>query len=68
MGDDQYNKLCLSRVGEVENVLVERDGVGRTEQFIPIAVPGRGAGELVAVRVTGTSTDGLTGEAIRSAA
>ena len=68
LGDRQYTKLCESRVGETEMVLVERDGLGRTEQFVPIAVPGHSSGELVPVRVTGTSPDGLVGEAIRSAA
>ena len=68
LGDQQYNKLCESRIGEIESVLVERDGMGRTEQFVPIAVPGRGPGEIVAVRVTGVSADGLIGEPIRTAA
>lgn len=68
LGEAQYNKLCSERVGEIENVLVERDGLGRTEQFVPIAVPGRAPGEIVAVRVTGTSADGLIGEPIRTAA
>src|SRR5262249_2469705 len=36
LGDTQYNKFCESRVGAIETVLVERDGVGRTEQFVPI--------------------------------
>jgi threonylcarbamoyladenosine tRNA methylthiotransferase MtaB len=68
LGEQQYNKLCSARIGEIENVLVERDGLGRTEQFVPIAVPGRTPGEIVAVRVTGTSADGLIGEPIRTAA
>ncbi|MEO6014670.1 MAG: tRNA (N(6)-L-threonylcarbamoyladenosine(37)-C(2))-methylthiotransferase MtaB [Devosia sp.] len=68
LGDVQYTKLCESRIGAIENVLVERDGLGRTEQFIPIAVPGHGAGELVAIRVTATTTDGLLGQSMRAAA
>jgi threonylcarbamoyladenosine tRNA methylthiotransferase MtaB len=68
LGETQFRKLCAARVGTIENVLVERDGLGRTEQFVPIAVPGHAAGELVAVRVTGTSADGLVGEALRTAA
>jgi threonylcarbamoyladenosine tRNA methylthiotransferase MtaB len=68
LGHQQYNKLCESRVGAIEMVLVERGGLGRTEQFMPIAVPGHGPGELVPVRVTGSSPDGLVGEAIRTAA
>ena len=56
---------------EVENfptVLVERDGMGRTEQFVPIPVPGHGAGELVPTLVTGVTAEGLVGEALRNAA
>jgi threonylcarbamoyladenosine tRNA methylthiotransferase MtaB len=68
LGEAQYNKLCAERVGEIENVLVERHGMGRTEQFVPIAVPGRTPGEIVAVQVTGTSAGGLIGEPIRTAA
>jgi len=68
LGDVQYEALRASRVGAVETVLVERDGLGRTEQFVPIAVPGHGSGEIVAVRVTGLSADGLIGEPIRTAA
>jgi threonylcarbamoyladenosine tRNA methylthiotransferase MtaB len=69
LGDERYKALCASRVGATEMVLVERDGLGRTEQFLPIKVPGRAAGELVATRVTGLSTaDGLVGEALRTAA
>jgi threonylcarbamoyladenosine tRNA methylthiotransferase MtaB len=68
LGEAQYSKLCKSRVGASENVLVERDGLGRTEQFVPIAVSGHGAGELVPVVVTGVSGDGLVGQSIRNAA
>jgi threonylcarbamoyladenosine tRNA methylthiotransferase MtaB len=68
LGDIQYKALCESRVGTTELVLVERNGVGRTEQFLPIAVPGHAAGELVPTVVTGVTPDGLMGEALRNAA
>jgi threonylcarbamoyladenosine tRNA methylthiotransferase MtaB len=68
LGDRQYIKLCESRVGATEMVLVERDGVGRTEQFVPIHVPGHGAGELVPAVVTGATSGVLHGEALRDAA
>ena len=67
-GDAQFQKLCASRVGQIEHVLIERDGLGRTEQFIPVAVPDTQPGELVAVRILKTSADGLVGEALREAA
>jgi threonylcarbamoyladenosine tRNA methylthiotransferase MtaB len=68
LGNAQIEKLAASRIGMVENVLVEKDGMGRQEQFLPVAVPGHAAGELVPVRITGTNADGLVGEAMRTAA
>ncbi|CDP53831.1 MiaB family protein, possibly involved in tRNA or rRNA modification [Devosia sp. DBB001] len=67
-GDKQFRKLAASRVGKIESVLVERDGLGRTEQFMPVAVPGTEPGQIVPVRITKASVDGLVGEAVRSAA
>ena len=67
-GDKQFRKLAASRVGKIESVLVERDGLGRTEQFMPVAVPGTEPGQIVPVRITKMSADGLVGEAVRSAA
>jgi len=67
-GDKQFRKLAASRVGKIESVLVERDGLGRTEQFMPVAVPGTEPGQIVPVRITKVSADGLVGEAVRSAA
>ncbi len=67
-GDDQHNRFCETRVGAVESVLVERDGMGRTEQFMPVRLRGHAAGEIVPTRIIGTSPDGLVGEALRNAA
>ncbi|HVY52662.1 MAG TPA: tRNA (N(6)-L-threonylcarbamoyladenosine(37)-C(2))-methylthiotransferase MtaB [Devosia sp.] len=68
LGDTQYSKFCQSRVGQIETVLVEREGLGRTEQFVPIAVPGHAPGEIVTVRVMSASPVGLAGEPVRTAA
>src|SRR5690606_39133145 len=68
LGNAQIEKLAAARVGMIENVLMEKDGVGRQEQFLPVAVPGHAAGELIPVRITGTNADGLVGEAMRTAA
>ena len=67
-GERQFAKLCASRVGMVENVLIERNGLGRTEQFVPVSVPESQPGELLTVRITGMAADGLVGEALREAA
>jgi threonylcarbamoyladenosine tRNA methylthiotransferase MtaB len=60
--------FCARRVGALESVLVERDGLGRTEQFMPIEVGGFAPGTIVPVRVVGVSADGLVGEPMRTAA
>ena len=67
-GDRQWAALAAARVGQIEHVLVEREGLGRTEQFMPVAVPGTQPGDLLAVRITGTTPEGLVGEALQAAA
>lgn len=67
-GERQFARLCQARMGLVESVLVERDDMGRTEQFLPVTVPGFSSGQIVPVRVVGVSQAGLVGEAVRTAA
>jgi len=67
-GERQVAKLCLSRVGKTENVLIERNGMGRTEQFVPVTVADAQPGELLAVQITGAAAEGLVGEALQAAA
>ncbi|AEQ53274.1 tRNA (N(6)-L-threonylcarbamoyladenosine(37)-C(2))-methylthiotransferase MtaB [Pelagibacterium halotolerans] len=59
LGETQFARLCASRVGKTESILVERDGMGRTEQFIPVAVERGRPGDIVTAEIDGTSTDGL---------
>jgi threonylcarbamoyladenosine tRNA methylthiotransferase MtaB len=67
-GSMQLARLMNSRIGKIENVLVERNEIGRTEQFVPVAMPGRQPGELLAVHITDVAASGLVGEALREAA
>jgi threonylcarbamoyladenosine tRNA methylthiotransferase MtaB len=67
-GERRFAAHCQARVGEVESVLVERDSVGRTEQFVPVELGGHAPGEIVAARIVGRTGERLLGEAIRSAA
>ncbi|QQR36672.1 tRNA (N(6)-L-threonylcarbamoyladenosine(37)-C(2))-methylthiotransferase MtaB [Devosia oryziradicis] len=67
-GDMQVQRLMASRVGRIENVLTERNGIARTEQFLPVAMPGSEPGKLLAVHITGVAADGLVGETVREAA
>lgn len=68
VGDRRFAAHCASRVGAIESVLVERGGVGRTEQFVPVLVPQAHAGELVRFRATGATPEGLVGDVLRLAA
>jgi threonylcarbamoyladenosine tRNA methylthiotransferase MtaB len=67
-GSMQVATLMASRVGEIENVLIERNGMGRTEQFLPVAVHDAQPGDLLAVRITEVASEGLVGQALRQAA
>lgn len=68
VGETQYEKLALSRIGMIENVLIEKDGIGRQEQFVTCSLPGHLPGEIVAARITHFADGNLVGEALRSAA
>ena len=67
-GERQFRALCDSRIGAVEEVLMERGGLGRTAQFVPVAVAGAQPGELLDVRIVATSGKGLVGEMLQAAA
>ena len=67
-GDEQFAQLCQSRVGGEESVLVEREGLGRSTQFLPVVIAGGQAGRIETVRVTGRSAIGLAGDLLREAA
>jgi threonylcarbamoyladenosine tRNA methylthiotransferase MtaB len=62
LGDKQFEKLRRSRIGRVERVLVERNGIGRTEQFVPVALAGYRPGDIVSVAISGIDETGLIGE------
>ncbi len=67
-GEAQFQKLCQSRVGVTESVLVERNGLGRTEQFIPVMLEDGTPGEIVSAVIAGTTREGLTAHPERRAA
>lgn len=67
-GARQFARLCAARIGSVENVLVEHNGLGRTEHFVPVDMAGSQPGALLPVRITGAGADGLVGTVLRVAA
>ncbi len=67
-GKRRLELFAQSRIGAVESVLMERDGLGRTEHFMPVSLTGAAQGEIVPARVVGASAEALVGEAISVAA
>lgn len=61
LGEQQFDAFCASQMGDTKSVLIERENVGRTEQFVPIKVEGA-PGEILDVKVTGQDQHGLIGE------
>ncbi|MCD7058385.1 tRNA (N(6)-L-threonylcarbamoyladenosine(37)-C(2))-methylthiotransferase MtaB [Pelagibacterium xiamenense] len=61
VGESQFQKLCASRIGMTETVLIERDGVGRTEQFVPVRTFSGKPGEIVPVVIDAADAAGLVG-------
>ncbi|WP_029041188.1 tRNA (N(6)-L-threonylcarbamoyladenosine(37)-C(2))-methylthiotransferase MtaB [Cucumibacter marinus] len=68
LGEQQFEALCMSRIGQSENVLIEREGLGRTEQFVPVKLSAGQPGDIVAVDIVGTEAGGLIGEIRKKAA
>jgi threonylcarbamoyladenosine tRNA methylthiotransferase MtaB len=66
-GEAAHAALLASRLGAAESVLVERDGLGRTAQFVLAEIAGT-AGEIVPFRVTGSAGGRLVGERMKEAA
>ena len=52
-----------SLVGTVQPVLIEGDGIGHTDNFAPVSVPGATRGQAIKVRMTGRAGDQLVGVA-----
>lgn len=50
-GEVQMQKLLKSRIGKTEKVLIEKDGKGHTEQFLPVDIEGAEVGEIIEVAI-----------------
>jgi threonylcarbamoyladenosine tRNA methylthiotransferase MtaB len=68
LGDHQFAAHCSTRQGEIESVLVEKPGMGRTEQFVPVRLETAVPGEIVSVEIAGADASGLVGAPLRQAA
>lgn len=63
-GDARLNSYLSQQVGQDVSVLMETNGVGRSEQFTPVLVPNALPGRLLKVRITGHDGARLTGSVI----
>jgi threonylcarbamoyladenosine tRNA methylthiotransferase MtaB len=62
-GEAERARFLAGRVGQVEHSLMEADGMGHTQHFAPIRVPGALRGSLIRARVTGQDGRILLAEA-----
>ena len=64
-GQQAFAAHLKTRVGTVANILIERDGHGHSEHYLPVAFNGAPTpGGIVAARITSASADRLHGEII----
>ena len=69
VGQAALSRHLDSEIGATRNVLIERDGFGRTEYYAPVLVAGAQPGPALSVHITGRDGEKLVGAlAQRSAA
>ncbi|WP_421993419.1 MiaB/RimO family radical SAM methylthiotransferase [Roseococcus sp.] len=61
-GDAERARFLASRIGEVEEVLMEADGIGHTPHFAPVRLAGAARGRLLRARITASDGRMLTAE------
>jgi threonylcarbamoyladenosine tRNA methylthiotransferase MtaB len=63
-GETALAGFATTRIGTRAAVLVEKDGLGRCEHYLPVRFAGpAAAGTVAALRITGTEGSALVGEA-----
>jgi threonylcarbamoyladenosine tRNA methylthiotransferase MtaB len=55
-------------IGATRSVLMEKGGVGRTEHFTPVSMPGIAAGTIVPAHIVGRTASGLLATPLAEAA
>ena len=62
-GTEALQRFYAAQIGREETLLVEKPGLGRTAAFVPVAFAADAdATQFVRVRITGATSDHLTGE------
>ncbi|MBD1546505.1 tRNA (N(6)-L-threonylcarbamoyladenosine(37)-C(2))-methylthiotransferase MtaB [Roseibium aggregatum] len=67
-GEEVLGLHLAGEVGKVRPVLIERQGLGRTEQFTQVELSGGSAGEILTTRISGHTGRHLLGEVLSRAA
>lgn len=67
-GEEALGRHLAAEVGGIRPVLIEKEGLGRTEQFTQVELNGGTAGEIVETRIIGHTGRHLLGEALSRAA
>ena len=67
-GEEVLAAHLSGEIGKIRPVLIEREGLGRTEQFTQTEISGGTAGEILTTRITGHTGRHLLGEVLSKAA
>ncbi|MEJ8476313.1 tRNA (N(6)-L-threonylcarbamoyladenosine(37)-C(2))-methylthiotransferase MtaB [Roseibium algae] len=67
-GEEALQAHLSAEVGKIRPVLVEKEGLGRTEQFTQTEISGGVAGEILSVKITGHTSRHLLGDVASEAA
>ncbi|WP_346892863.1 tRNA (N(6)-L-threonylcarbamoyladenosine(37)-C(2))-methylthiotransferase MtaB [uncultured Roseibium sp.] len=67
-GEEVLGLHLAAEVGKIRPVLIEKEGLGRTEQFTQTELSGGNAGDILTTRITGHTGRHLLGEVLSRAA
>ncbi|MBR0990801.1 tRNA (N(6)-L-threonylcarbamoyladenosine(37)-C(2))-methylthiotransferase MtaB [Bradyrhizobium japonicum] len=59
-GEAALRKRLQAEIGATRDVLIENDGQGRTEHYLPVAIAGGRVGSVVPLRIAGSDGERLT--------
>jgi threonylcarbamoyladenosine tRNA methylthiotransferase MtaB len=59
-GDAALRQRLQSELGATRDVLIESDGQGRTEHYLPVAIAGERVGSVVPMMIAGSDGERLT--------
>ncbi|TYL85202.1 tRNA (N(6)-L-threonylcarbamoyladenosine(37)-C(2))-methylthiotransferase MtaB [Bradyrhizobium rifense] len=59
-GEAALRQRLQAEIGATRDVLIESEGQGRTEHYLPVAIAGERVGSVVSLRITGSDSERLT--------